>query len=163
MPLPMPPPTPIDRLSRALAPTVGWVFLAAVLVTGYEVMMRYVFGAPTIWAHETTLLLCAIGYLLAGAHTLERRNHIAITLLYDKAPPRLRKALDLINGLIMIGYFLALAWACHRRAWTALLSWEGTGTSFNAPLPAIVMPLLLIAALLLAVQAAANLRADLRR
>jgi TRAP-type C4-dicarboxylate transport system permease small subunit len=110
-----------------------------------------------------TILLCAIGYLLAGAYTLERRGHIAITLLYDRAAPRVRRVLDAINGLIMIAYFLALALATYKRAWTSLTTWEGTGTSFNAPLPEVLMPLLLLASLLLALQALVNLIEDLRR
>jgi TRAP-type C4-dicarboxylate transport system permease small subunit len=155
--------TAISRLSRALGSSVSYVFLVAVLVTGYEVLLRYVFGAPTIWAHEMTILLCAIGYLLAGAYTLERRGHIAITLLYDRARPGVRRVLDAINGLIMIAYFLALALATYKRAWTSLTTWEGTGTSFNAPLPAVLMPLLLLASVLLALQALVNLIEDLRR
>lgn len=41
------------------------------------------------------------------------------------------------------------------------MRWEGTGTAFNAPIPALLMPLLLIAAIVLALQVIANLSVDL--
>ncbi|HET6467841.1 MAG TPA: TRAP transporter small permease [Geminicoccaceae bacterium] len=149
--------------THALARPASWIFLAAVLVTAYEVMVRYLFNAPTIWAHELTILLCAIGYFLAGPVTLAERRHIAITLLYDRTSGRLRRLLDIVRALVMAFYFGALAWAVHRRAWSSLTGWEGTGTAWNAPIPALLMPLILITALFMFAQTLVNLRAELRR
>lgn len=86
----------IVRLSSACGWVAGALFACAVVVTCYEVLLRYAFNAPTIWAHETTILMCAAGYLLAGSFTQRNRGHIAITLLYDRTRGRLRRWLDVL-------------------------------------------------------------------
>lgn len=151
----------IVRLSSACGWVAGALFACAVVVTCYEVLLRYAFNAPTIWAHETTILMCAAGYLLAGSFTQRNRGHIAITLLYDRTRGRLRRWLDVLIAAFSCTYLLALAWSAHGRAWESLMRWEGTGTAFNAPIPALLMPLLLIAAIVLALQVIANLSVDL--
>lgn len=157
----------LDRLASRIAQgcgrIAGLLFLVAMLATVYEVAMRYLFDAPTIWAHELTILLCGIGYLLAGSLTLDGEGHIAITLLYDRTSGRLRRGLTVFVRLAALTYFVLLAWSAHRRAWISLTTWEGTGTAWNPPIPAILMPLLTVVAALLALQVLARLiarRAD---
>jgi TRAP-type C4-dicarboxylate transport system permease small subunit len=153
----------LSRLVAAIGRGGGLLFLAAVLVTAYEVFVRYVLNKPTIWAHETTILLCALGYMLAGAVTQKERRHIAITLLYERTAGRARRTLDLLRALVTAFFCLALLWAGYRRAWSSLTTWEGTGTAWNAPIPALVMPAILIGAVLLLAQTLRNLVDDLRR
>ena len=78
----------IDRLNRLLGERLCYLYLAAVLITAYEVVMRYLFDAPTSWAFELTILLCAICYLFSGGFVTAQRKHIAITSVYDLMPPR---------------------------------------------------------------------------
>ena len=47
--------TPVDRLSLWLGRTLAWVFLIAVALTAWEVVMRYVFNSPTIWVHDLVI------------------------------------------------------------------------------------------------------------
>ena len=40
----------IDRLNRLLGERLCYLYLVAVAITAYEVVMRYLFNAPTTWA-----------------------------------------------------------------------------------------------------------------
>ena len=42
---------------------VGWLFFTAVIISIFEVIMRYGFNRPTTWVHETTLMLVGVGML----------------------------------------------------------------------------------------------------
>ena len=52
----------IDRGGLIFA--TGIVFAMAILIQ--EVILRYVFNAPTIWAHETTIFLCGVAFVYGG-------------------------------------------------------------------------------------------------
>ena len=70
----------MGRLSKTVGEWLSYVYLVAVAVITYEVVARYFFNAPTIWAHESTIALTAIGFVFGGAYTMQRRGHIAITI-----------------------------------------------------------------------------------
>jgi TRAP-type C4-dicarboxylate transport system permease small subunit len=142
----------IDWLNRLLGERLCYLYLAAVVITAYEVVMRYLFDAPTIWAFELTILLCAICYLLSGGFVTAQRKHIAITSLYDLMPARIRWWLDLsaiLTGILAMGL---LVWAAWRPAVLAVTIVERTGSAWNSPSPAIIKPLIAIGALLIVLQ-----------
>jgi TRAP-type C4-dicarboxylate transport system permease small subunit len=147
----------IDRLNRLLGERLCYLYLAAVVITAYEVVMRYLLNAPTSWAFELTILLCAICYLLSGGFVTAQRKHIAITALYDLMPPRIRWWLDLLallTGILAMGL---LVWAAWRPAVQAVTIVERTGSAWNSPSPAIIKPLIAIGALLIVLQLLAQL------
>lgn len=147
----------IDRLSRRTGEAVSYVFLISVVVMAWEVGARYLFGAPTIWAHETTVCLTAIGFVFGGVYTLQRREHIRITILYDISPPRLRRFFDLLCILIVLGYLAVLiyaSWIVAARAWRVM---ETSASAWNQPIPVVLKTALVIGAILMALQALVHL------
>ncbi len=114
--------------------------------------MRYVFNKPTIWVQETTILLSAICFVISGLYSLERREHIRITVLVDRFPPRLRRAIDWFGLLLGLIFLVAVAWGGWKQGWAALSNWDSTKTAFDSPTPAILKPLIVVSAALMAVQ-----------
>ena len=147
----------IDRLNRLLGERLCYLYLAAVAITASEVVMRYLLNAPTSWAFELTILLCAICYLLSGGYVTAQRKHIAITALYDLMPPRVRWWLDLLAMLTGILAMGLLVWAAWRPAVQAVRIVERTGSAWDSPSPAIIKPLIAIGASLIVLQLLAQL------
>ena len=142
----------VDRLNRLLGEWLCYLYLVAVAFTAYEVVMRYLFAAPTTWAFELTILLCAICYLLSGGFVTMQHKHIAITPVYDLMPAPIRWWLDLValaTGILSMGL---LVWAAWRPAVLAVTIVERTGSAWNSPSPAIIKPLIAIGALLIVLQ-----------
>ena len=52
-----------------LAKTVAWVVVVIIAATLYEIVMRYVFNAPTDWVFEFNYLIHGPYFLLLGAYT----------------------------------------------------------------------------------------------
>ena len=46
----------VDRISLGLGKALSLLFLVAVALTVYEVVMRYAFNAPTIWVHDVVIV-----------------------------------------------------------------------------------------------------------
>ncbi len=154
---------PIDRLSRLVGEWFSLIFFVCMAIIVYEVIARYGFNAPTIWAHDTTTALCAVGFLISGVYTLQRRQHIRITIVYDKLPAPVRRGLDLFNGLIILIFLGLLVYQTAPDAYKSIRIMETAGTASQLPLPPIVKTALVIACALMFLQAAVHLRAALRR
>lgn len=119
--------------------------MIAVVVTVYEVTARYLFHAPTNWAHETTTTLCAVGFALGGAYAFARNEHIRISFLSDRAPPALRRGLEVMALVLGAIYLAGLGYAAWGQAEESVWRFDATGWTPeltpgppNWPLPAIV-------------------------
>jgi len=97
----------IDRVSRFIGLAVSVLCPAMVAVLAYEVLARYVFDAPTIWAYDTAIFMFGYIGLLAGALVQRERAHINVDLVYNRFGRRGRAALDLLSGLLIF-FFLVL-------------------------------------------------------
>lgn len=147
----------IDRLNTWLGEWLAWLYFVAVAITAYEVVMRYVFNAPTTWAFELTVLLCAIGYLFGGGYVTRQKAHISISVLRDMAPPRVAWWLDLVAYATGILAMVGFVWAAWRPALRALRIGERTGSAMNSLSPTIIKTLLVVAAVLVLLQLVAQL------
>ena len=150
-------PTVVDRVSRTVGEKLSWLFLVSVVLTCYEVLMGWVFRAPTIWVHDATIMMSATCFLLGGAYALQGGHHIRITFVYDLMPPPAQRLCDLIGLLLTLIYLLALAWFSGMQALNSIRIVEMSGRAWNFPMPMVIRTALFLGAALLALQAAAEL------
>lgn len=153
---------PIDRFSIAVSRVAMFLVLVIVAITGYEIIMRYVFSTTMIWTKELSVWLGAISYVLAGLYAMQKRAHIAITLLHDVMPPRVKLLLDFMKLAVILAFAVSIVVGAGPFAWASLMRWENTGTSWGAPVPATIKPLIILTVALIAVQAIANTVSDIR-
>lgn len=147
----------IDMLSVRVSEAASVLFLLGVACTAYEVVMRYALNAPTIWVHDTVTMLTAVAFLLGGVYAQQADRHIRISVVCDLAPPAVRRVLDLFSRLVTIA-FLALfavgAWTQARKS-AAIL--ETSGHAWDVPTPVVTKAAILLAAVLILLQALAQL------
>lgn len=159
----------LDRVVSASSKVLAWAIFLAFGITVYEVISRYVFDSPTFWAHETTTFLIAAIFLVGGPIALARDKHIRVRIFYDSASAKGRRILDIVNSLIAMVFFAGLAYAAWIMSWKATHSptgevrFEGTGTSWNPPTPALLKMLVLICVAVMFVQTLLHLIAAIRR
>ena len=134
----------------------GIVVAAAILLT--EVFLRYVFNAPTFWAHETTTFLCGIAFLYGGLYCTARNSHIRVVLIYDSLSPYWRRMMNVVISVVSFIACLFFIYAATIMAEKALYTPQGdfrlerSGSAWNPPSPASLKVLLLIILVLMAVQ-----------
>lgn len=160
---PSPALTPIDRLSLWLGRVLSWVFLVAVVLTAWEVVMRYVFNSPTVWVHDLVIALSALAFIFGGAYALQRAEHIRISSLYDRMPLPWRRACDLLNALAVIVFTAAVGWAAWHQALLAIELGETSGRAWDVPIPVVVKTGLAAGVTLMILQAVVNLVRTWRR
>lgn len=131
-----------------------------VLVMFYEVVSRYVFSKPTLWANELSLWIAAFVFLFAGQYAMQQRSHIRIFVIYDIMPRWMQKTADVISVGLIVGFTFALVWGGYTDAKTRLLRMETFGTAWDPPIPGTVKGAILFIIVLVTVQAVSNLIAD---
>ncbi len=117
----------IDGLSTAVGKVAGWAIVGLTLLISYEVFARYVFARPNAWAFDAQVMLFGALFMLSGACTLAKNNHVRGDVIYTFLSPRGQAAIDLVLylvfffpgviALVVAGYtFAGEAWAIGERS-----------------------------------------------
>ncbi len=153
------PSTAIDRLSEAIGQLLQLLLVAVAMLSWMEVVLRYFFRAPTVWAPELIQVFTAVAFLFAGSLAMSRNAHIRIGFFYDALPTPGRRAVALVCLVCAIIFAGGLAWG----AWDQFVGsvwrfagdrWmpEVTGRGWNVPLPPVTRALLLLSCILFLAQ-----------
>ncbi|MCA1768512.1 MAG: TRAP transporter large permease subunit [Halomonas sp.] len=98
----------VDRLSGFSGRYVAYWALIAPFAFAYEVLVRYAFNSPTNWVHESMTLMFGMQYLVAGAYALREGGHVRVDILYSRARPLNKAALDLVTSVFFFIFTIAL-------------------------------------------------------
>ncbi|MEQ8229521.1 MAG: TRAP transporter small permease subunit [Rhodospirillales bacterium] len=121
----------IEELSIWIGRTFGWCILILTLSVAYEVFVRYVLNAPTVWVFDMMVQMYGALFLMAGPYALAQDTHVRADVIYRLLSVRWQARLDLI--LYICFFFpgmLALAWY---GAEIASDSWRYKEVSWNSP------------------------------
>ena len=91
----------IDSISHWTGSSARWLCLALVLVGAYDVILRYAFNAPTIWAYETSVMLGGGIYALGWAYSHLHKSHVRVDVFYARVSPRGRALIDIVGALVL--------------------------------------------------------------
>lgn len=89
-------------LERLLRFVVGAIMIAVVVINFANVVARYLFLSPFIWAEETMQFLNVWAVLLGAAVVTRRDTHLKMDALYGLAPPAMRRVLDTVTAVLAV-------------------------------------------------------------
>lgn len=117
----------IERAADAAGFGAAVLFVAAIVLSVYEVAMRYLFGAPSTWGLATTTTLCQIGFALGGAYCMARREHIRITFIIDGLAGWRRWLAELLALAVGAFYLAGLTYAVYLDARQSIWRFDFAG------------------------------------
>ncbi|NIQ95176.1 MAG: TRAP transporter small permease subunit [Desulfuromonadales bacterium] len=125
----------INGLNERVGVLTSYLALPLILVVAYEVLMRYVFNAPTKWAFEATTFLYGVHYMLGIAFTHKHDGHVAIDVFESQLPAKPRKILRIIVNMVLFIPTIGLlsVWSVIYAA-TSWQNWERASTSWAPPI-----------------------------
>ena len=94
-----------EVLIHILERLIGIMFMAIFGITMTQVVCRYLFRFSITWSHESVILLLIWVVWLAVPIGLDRRGHLAITIVSEHLPARARTCLAWINWVLTIFFF----------------------------------------------------------
>ncbi|MEO8081371.1 MAG: TRAP transporter small permease subunit [Caldimonas sp.] len=140
------PPSTLLRVLRILEmPTVfiakmgAWLILPMTATLVYEVVARYIFDAPTIWAYDTTYMFAGTLFMLGSAYALRNGSHVRADFLLSALSPRWQALVDLV--LYLLVYFPVIALFFTTSLTFATQSWQQHETYPQSPWLPIIYPL----------------------
>ena len=113
-----------DSLSAWVAKAFAWCVMVMTLGVSYEVFVRYVVKAPTVWAFDVSYMMYGTLFMLGGAYTLSRDAHVRADIFYRLMTHRAQAVLELvlyiffffpgILSLIFAGWkYVSRSWGYH--------------------------------------------------
>lgn len=91
----------IDRVAEVCGRGFAWLVVPLTLGLTYEVVARYVFNAPTVWAFDIAYMLYGSHFMLGAGYTLLKKGHIRTDIFYEKWSPRTQGWVDAVSYLVL--------------------------------------------------------------
>lgn len=129
---------PVDLASRQL--TQAAMLLAYLLMTVmvFEVVARYGFGRPTIWAFDVSYMLNGSLFALGLAWTLRLGEHVRIDFLSTLLPPRLQNAI--LAAVYATLVLPAVSWVALAASRAAMRAWRTGEVEAVSPWAPVMWP-----------------------
>jgi TRAP-type mannitol/chloroaromatic compound transport system permease small subunit len=125
----------VDRLSTFMGQAFAWAIVVLTLGISWEVFSRYALGSPHDWALNGQIMLYGTLFMMAGAYTLAKNNHVRGDVLYSFFRPRTQAWVDLILYVVFfLPGIIALTYAGWTYALEALAIREKTFSATPLPL-----------------------------
>ena len=113
--------TKIDRFSLWIGRIVCWLTIPIFGAMVIEVIARYAFIAPTMWAYDISRMFAGALFMLGSGYALSKGVHIRADFLYRNWPIRIQGSVDLF--LYLFFYFPGLIIFLWMATDFAYLSW----------------------------------------
>ena len=121
----------IDSLSTWAGKAFAWCILVLTFATCYEVFVRYVLNAPTVWAFDMSVQMYGALFMMAGAYALSRNAHVRGDVVYRLLPIKVRASIGL--ALYFLFFFPGAAALLYYGYGFAADSWFYKEVSWNSP------------------------------
>ena len=141
----------VDAFTAWTGRVVSWLTMPLIFAVVYEVILRYFFGNPTIWAYDLSYMLYGAIFMLGAAYTFLHKGHIRTDLFYQNWSPRTQAIVDTVfyffiffPGLVFFGW---AGWQKTVHSWEimergGLSPWRPILYPYRAIIPVTVVLLL---------------------
>jgi TRAP-type mannitol/chloroaromatic compound transport system permease small subunit len=124
----------VETINRKVGKAAGFLIFVFMVLMVYEVIARYFFESPTIWVHELCGYLFAAYIALTGGWVLLEKGHVAVDIIYQFFPAKVKNFADITVSLIGLFMFVILLWQGYKFALHALVTNQHSHTLFGPPL-----------------------------
>lgn len=140
----------IDGLNEVVGRVIACVAVIFAGLIIYDVILRYVFNAPTLWAFDLTKALYGFYFILLGGYALRHQAHVKVDLVTGALKPGLRRFVELLGYPIFFfpfaGVFVWHSYLFAQRSW---LQGETTYGAMQMPIYPVKIAMAVAAVLLL--------------
>lgn len=126
---------PVERISKFGGMVAASIIPVLAVLIVYEVVMRYVFRAPTSWAFEISYMLMGTSLMLGIAFCTQLRRHIRVDFLYDAVTDKKKAMIDFVGYIcLLLPMIIWTTWGLYEYFLEAYKVNEQSGESAWNPL-----------------------------
>ena len=152
----------IDRISSFFGYSVAILIPAMVIVIDFELISRYVFEKPTLWAYDISIYCYGYCGLIAGAHVLKKKEHINVEIIFERLNEKTKAIVNSIMSILMIYFLVLLILYSYKAALASIIMGERSDTMW-APKIGHYRMLITASGVLMLLQGIANWSRDIRK
>jgi TRAP-type mannitol/chloroaromatic compound transport system permease small subunit len=98
----------VDRVSDLIGRSMGWLILAAILISAGNAVVRKVFNSSSNAWLELQWYLFGAAFMLAAAYTLKQNEHVRVDVFYATRSRATQHWIDLFGHVVFLLPFVAL-------------------------------------------------------
>jgi TRAP-type C4-dicarboxylate transport system permease small subunit len=122
-----------DRLTLTLAWVAAILFVLAGCMLTYEVLARYFFVRPTIWAAELSQLCLIWGSLLGMPWALSARRHISVDAVTRLLSPKIQRLVEIIAMACILAFSVMVTFKGWEIFYESFERGRTSGTMLDLP------------------------------
>jgi TRAP-type mannitol/chloroaromatic compound transport system permease small subunit len=92
----------IDKMNEKIGAAVSWLIIVLVLVTCYDVIVRYVFRESSVAFQELEWHLFAVIFLIGAAYTLKTDDHVRVDIFYSRFSKERKALIDFVGSILFL-------------------------------------------------------------
>ena len=124
----------IDNMNDWAGKTVAWLLVPMVFITVFEVVMRYVFNMPTLWAWDVNRQLQGAVVVLGIGYALLHDNHVRVDVIITRISPRKRLWVEAIIYPVLIAFLGILIYRLIPYTWMSVRVFANYTSAWAPPI-----------------------------
>ncbi|WP_102348825.1 TRAP transporter small permease subunit [Bacillus sp. Marseille-P3661] len=150
----------INAINNTMGIIAGVLLVLLSLVVFYDIISRYFFNSPTLYAFDLSTWLSGIAAFITGGYALLHNEHIRVDIFYERYPEKVKSIVEIISGILILMIAWTFFWYGGDRVLQLLAAGSVASTGLNIPLwiKWVILP---IGGLLLGLQGLINLVKDI--
>jgi len=124
----------VEKINIKIGKASSYLIFVFMMLMVFEVIARYFLQSPTNWVHEMCGQLFAAYIALTGGWVLYDKGHVAVDIIYQYFPEKVKNLADIIVSLTALFMFVVLFWQGYKYAWHAIVTNQHSHTLFGPPM-----------------------------
>jgi TRAP-type mannitol/chloroaromatic compound transport system permease small subunit len=124
----------IDAINAWIGRLLSYFLFAFFVLLFIEVILRYFFNSPTVWANELAQMLFGAYAVLGGGYLLLTGSHVNVDILYSRFSIKTKAAVDIVTSILFFLFCGMLLIYGGSLAWDSLSRFEHSQSAWNPPL-----------------------------
>jgi TRAP-type mannitol/chloroaromatic compound transport system permease small subunit len=123
----------IEWVNEWIGKITAWLILPLCFLVTYDVILRYIFNRPTVWAWDINVQFLGAMVAIGGSYTLISKGHIGVDVIVTGLSKRKQIVTELITSFFFFLAIVTLVWIGVQQAWISVKTKEVDFTFFAPP------------------------------
>jgi TRAP-type mannitol/chloroaromatic compound transport system permease small subunit len=124
----------IDGVNRWVGEILSYFLFLMFGLLMLEVLLRYIFNAPTVWANELSQFVFGSYAVLSGGYILLGGGHVNVDIVYSHLSVKRKAALDISTSILFFLFCGLLLYFGSAMAFESLITLEHSQSAWDPPI-----------------------------
>jgi TRAP-type mannitol/chloroaromatic compound transport system permease small subunit len=124
----------VEFINTWLGKVLLWSIVPIAGVSLYEIISRYFFNKPTLWASQILSNLFYLAVVPCIGYVLQEDGHVRMDVLYARWSQRQKTIVEISTFIIFLIFIVLLSYELINMAWTSTITNERVWAPFRGPI-----------------------------